>query len=289
MAEFTSHTPGSFSWIELATPDLDGAKNIYGSLFGWETKDLFDAHGNSTYAMSRLNGKSVAGMGLLPTDGEVSLAWTEVSSAGTEVSSAGTEVSSAWTEVSSAWSSYISVLDVDATAEAVVAAGGTVLLAPMDVSKSERMATFADPTGAAFSAWKAGAHMGVGLANVANTYSWNELLTRDVPTAQAFYSEVFGWRYDTEQTSTGEYLIINDGAGGRIAGMLEMPTNAPGERVNHWNVYFTVDDLDAVVEKAQQMGGQVVAPESILLQTRRVITLADSWGATFTLLEPLAQ
>ena len=163
------------------------------------------------------------------------------------------------------------------------------MLAPMDVSKSERMATFADPTGAAFSAWKAGAHMGVGLANVANTYSWNELLTRDVPTAQAFYSEVFGWRYDTEQTSTGEYLIINDGAGGRIAGMLEMPTNAPGERVNHWNVYFTVDDLDAVVEKAQQMGGQVVAPESILLKTRRVITLADSWGATFTLLEPLAQ
>ena len=52
MAEFTSHTPGSFSWIELATPDLDGAKNFYGSLFGWETKDLFDAHGNSTYAMS---------------------------------------------------------------------------------------------------------------------------------------------------------------------------------------------------------------------------------------------
>ena len=40
MARFTSHAPGTFSWIDLATSDQDAAKTFYASLMGWENIDV---------------------------------------------------------------------------------------------------------------------------------------------------------------------------------------------------------------------------------------------------------
>ena len=53
-----------------------------------------------------------------------------------------------------AWTTYINVLDADATAKAVQAAGGQLFMEPMDVPEQGRMAVFADTTGAALAAWQ---------------------------------------------------------------------------------------------------------------------------------------
>lgn len=46
MAEFTSYEPGTPSWIDLATTDLEGAKVFYAGLFGWDAADSpSPAHG----------------------------------------------------------------------------------------------------------------------------------------------------------------------------------------------------------------------------------------------------
>ena len=39
MPHFTSHEPGSFSWVELATSDQQAAKAFYSALFGWAAVD----------------------------------------------------------------------------------------------------------------------------------------------------------------------------------------------------------------------------------------------------------
>jgi predicted enzyme related to lactoylglutathione lyase len=39
VAEFTSHTPGTFSWPELSTTDQKGAVAFYRALFGWDLND----------------------------------------------------------------------------------------------------------------------------------------------------------------------------------------------------------------------------------------------------------
>ena len=38
MAERTQYTPGTFSWVDLATTDPDAAKSFYGALFGWKSR-----------------------------------------------------------------------------------------------------------------------------------------------------------------------------------------------------------------------------------------------------------
>jgi predicted enzyme related to lactoylglutathione lyase len=58
MAERTSYESGTFSWIDLATTDQDGAKAFYAGLFGWECEDT-PVGGGATYTMCRLDGKDV--------------------------------------------------------------------------------------------------------------------------------------------------------------------------------------------------------------------------------------
>lgn len=258
MAEHTSHAPGTPSWVDLFASDLDGAQDFYSTLFGWDIEDQFDDDGNRIYAMARVDGKAVAGMGSIPPG----------------------------VEMPSIWNTYIATDDIDATAQAVEANGGQVLMPPMQVMESGKMASFADPTGAAFSAWQAQQHIGAELGNIANTHSWNELMTRDLSSAQEFYSNVFDWQYEVQQMPDGEYHVIAGGENGGLGGMMTMPNEVPAMVPNYWGVYFTVDDLDASTAKVQELGGQVVMPAMELPGIGQMSTVHDTWGAPFTLIQP---
>ena len=39
MGERTRHSPGTFSWVDLGTTDLDGATAFYEGLLGWDHED----------------------------------------------------------------------------------------------------------------------------------------------------------------------------------------------------------------------------------------------------------
>ena len=92
-----------------------------------------------------------------------------------------------------AWATYVSVTDADETAEKVKDGGGSVIVAPMDVTDLGRMAFFADPTGAVFGVWQPKAFAGADLVNEPVSLTWNEVHTRDTDTDKAFYNSVFGW------------------------------------------------------------------------------------------------
>lgn len=258
MTEHSSHAPGTPSWVDLSASDVDAAKDFYTGLFGWEIEDQFDGDGNRIYAMARLDGKAVAGLGPIPPG----------------------------IEMPSVWNTYVASSDVEATAAAVEAAGGQVVMAPMQVMDSGKMAVFTDPTGAAFSVWEAQGHIGSELGNIANTHSWNELMSRDLQSAQAFYQEVFGWKYDVQQMPNGEYHVIAGGENGGLGGMMDMPAEVPEMVPSHWGVYFTVDDLDASVAKVQELGGQVVMPAMEMPGVGKMSTVHDCCNAPFTLMQP---
>ncbi len=63
MAEFTAHAPGTPSWTDLMSPDVDASVAFYTAVFGWDAEDQFDDQGNRVYVMFRLDGKAVAGLG----------------------------------------------------------------------------------------------------------------------------------------------------------------------------------------------------------------------------------
>src|SRR5262245_39432469 len=59
MAEVSSHTPGTFSWAELATTDQAAATTFYRSLFDWGLNEQ-PMGPAETYSMFTVRGKEVA-------------------------------------------------------------------------------------------------------------------------------------------------------------------------------------------------------------------------------------
>ena len=231
------HPEGLFGWVDLVSTDVDAAKAFYGGLFGWDFEDIPTPMGPS-YTMCSLGGSKVAGIGPQPPD----------------MAAAGAP---------SMWNSYVIVEDLDATCEAVGPAGGAVVMPAMDVMSEGRMAMVADPSGAVVGLWQPRDHQGADVFNVAGTLSWNELETRDLPSALAFYTEVFGWTYDSGD-SPGYNVIqlaAKEGDDKSNGGAMGMPEGVPEELPSFWAVYFAVEDCDAAVARASELGGTNTVPK----------------------------
>jgi predicted enzyme related to lactoylglutathione lyase len=263
MPTFTTHATGSPCWIDLMTPDVDGSKAFYQAVFGWDAEDQFDPDGNRIYTNFSQNGLGVAGMGQQPPE---------------------------MAGVPPVWNTYIAVDDPAATAEKVTGAGGIVMMPPMDVMDAGSMAIFADPTGAAFSVWKAGNHIGAGVCNEPDTWSWNELMTRDIESATRFYTEVFGWGYDeVDMGPMGTYHVIQGGENDGWGGLMAMPPDVPDMVPNHWMVYFAVADVDATIAKVTGAGGMVGSGPMDIPGVGRTAVVHDPAGGSFSVLQPAPQ
>jgi predicted enzyme related to lactoylglutathione lyase len=205
-----------------------------------------------------------------------------------------------------AWGTYIAVESADDSAEKARQAGGSVLTEPFDVLDAGRMAVLADPTGAVFCLWQAGAHRGAQVVNAPGTWNWSNLHTRDAELAKAFYNELFGWVADSVDLGEGEFMMLRlPGYGDFLAqrdpdlrrrqseyqappgfedavGWLILMTGDafPPEQPPHWNVTFSVDDTDRVAARAAGLGGTVLA-EPFDAGPSRVAGIADPQGAVF--------
>jgi hypothetical protein len=249
--EIERYEHGVPSWIDLSTPDPVRAKAFYAGLFGWEIFDGPPEAGG--YAMAYLRDRAVCGIGPQMNPGPP------------------------------AWSTYVNVDDADAVAAAVAANGGQVFVPPMDVLDVGRMAVFADPAGAVFGVWQARSHTGAGIVNEPGTLCWNELVTRDVAGAEAFYGAVFGWGHETSGNGPGAYTEWKL-AGRSIGGMMRKPATMPAEVPPHWMVYFAVADADATVARITELGGTVfMGPMAI--EPGRFAVASDPTGAVFSILE----
>jgi uncharacterized protein len=255
MPEKTSYEPGTPSWVDHASPDLDASIEFYCSLFGWDVPETETSEQTGGYRQAMKGGKAVSGMMPLMQEGQPP-----------------------------AWSTYVSVADADATAAAVKEAGGSVLAEPMDVMDLGRMAVFTDPSGAVFGIWQPGTFLGSGLVNEPGALSWNELNTRDPEGAKGFYGAVFGWDFEeNDMGEMGTYTTLKLGDG-MVGGMLDMGERGVPEQVPaHWQVYFAVEDTDAAVEQAKQGGGSVMV-EPMEVPAGRFAILTDPHGASFAVI-----
>ena len=257
MQENPDPTPGAFCWVELGTTDNEAAKTFYTQLFGWEYED-HPMGPDGVYTMLKLGGKDVGGLYKLMPD----------------MLAQG---------IPPHWMSYVATANADETTEKAKAAGATIMNGPFDVFTLGRMSVIQDPTGAVFSIWQAKDNKGSAAWGVPNAPLWNELGTNDTQKAGEFYSNVFGW---TKQQFPGpmEYTVFNNEDKG-IGGMYQI-TPEMGSVPPHWMVYFAVEDCDAKVQKATELGAQVIRPADDIPGVGRFAILTDSQGAAFALLKP---
>jgi predicted enzyme related to lactoylglutathione lyase len=251
MPERDGYAPGTPSWVDLATPDLDDAKRFYRELFGWEATDAGDPEQTGGYAMFTCGGRVVAGVGPVTQEGQ-------------------------W----SAWTTYFATDDADALAERVKAAGGTALVEPMDVMQAGRMALFAHPAAGFFGAWQAGEHKGAQLVNEPVSLAWNTLVTRDREGATKLLESAFGLRAAEQDFGGGPTTILMLGEDG-VAGLMDPVPGMPESVPAFWGVTFAVTDADATLARAVQLGANETVAPIDMAGVGRLAGVADPWGAQF--------
>jgi predicted enzyme related to lactoylglutathione lyase len=248
MGERTSHPPGTFSWSDLQTDDLDGAKRFYGDLLGWSYADI-PIGDDAVYSMAQVDGHNVAGLGERQDE-----------------------------SIPPHWNCYVTVEDVDASAARAAELGASLLAEPFDVFDAGRMAAFADPQGAVLSLWQPKDSIGAGLVNVPGALTWNDLMSPDIPASSDFYGGLFGWEIAEIEGAGGQYWSITNN--GRTNGGI-MPAPPGGHPV--WNLYFAVEDADAAVAKATSLGASTIMGATDVPNGTRFAVLGDPSGAVFSI------
>ncbi|MFE9998118.1 VOC family protein [Streptomyces avermitilis] len=254
----TRFVTGAPNWLDVGTPDIDGATSFYGGLFGWQFQSAGPDAGG--YGFFQLSGKTAAGgMQTTPEQGPPS------------------------------WTVYFQSPDAEATAKAAEQAGGRVFLPPMDVMGQGHMAILADQAGVPFGIWQPGRNKGLDVAGDPGSLCWIELYTPDIARAAAFYDKVFGWETSAVPFPGGTYTCINPAGtepeamfGGAVP-LQDDPTEA--ESGAYWLPYFEVEDTDATVAEAQELGGKVRMPATDLEGVGRLAKLADPYGARFAVIK----
>ena len=252
----SSYTHGHFSWVDLMSRDMSGAKEFYGELFGWEAADQ-DTQGGPPYACFTMDGQQVAGLGEMND----------------EMKSGG---------VPPVWNSYLNVDDVKRVTDKATELGAKVLVPPFQIMEAGHMAVLQDPAGASISLWQKIQHSGAQLVNDPNSWVWNELVTSEPDKAIKFYGDLFGWTIEKDDSSPNNYWICKNGQ--RMnGGLMEMPPEMQGVPA-HWAVYFAVADIERAMSKVKQLGGAVMR-EPFEVSVGHIGVVADRQGAAFQLIQ----
>lgn len=116
-------THGAFSWTELITSGVPGARDFYGRLFGWQFADMPMKEGG-TYTVISAGGQKIGGIMHTPPQAQ---------------------------GMPPAWGSYVTVDDVDARANDAQKFGGRIIMPPTDIPGVGRFCVIQDPQGAVIS------------------------------------------------------------------------------------------------------------------------------------------
>lgn len=251
MTEATRRKPGAPCWVSLMVHRLDATQEFYGALFGWRFQPGPQQLG--PYVRGLLDGKEVAGIGQLPADRDLPIAWT----------------------------TYLASDDADETAESIRCSGGTVAVGPLDAADAGRLVICSDPTGAVFGVWQAAGHLGTAVVGAPGTPAWNELLTQETESVSKFYKTVFG--YEIEPVApAGPDLVTLKVDDRPVASLRGVGGALPRDRGAHWMTWFEVADTDAAAERVAELGGRVLQPPRDD-PAGRLATVADPEGAVFTI------
>jgi predicted enzyme related to lactoylglutathione lyase len=117
---------GDFCWNELATSDVNKAKDFYSALLGWTFHDI--KTDEMTYTLIKANNREMAGIWQIPAEQQQ--------------------------HIPPHWMAYILVSDVAETLRKAKQHGAQEVKGVTEVSTMGRFAIITDPTGAHIAFWE---------------------------------------------------------------------------------------------------------------------------------------
>ncbi len=243
---------GTPTWTDHASPDAEAARNFYHALFGWQY-DIGGAEFGG-YTTARMGERPVAGLSAFPDHMQ---------------------------GLPSAWGLFFASNDLTADVARAEELGATVLYPAMVVGEFGRMATLTDPTGAPFSFWQAGTHVGWQLSNEPGSVAWHELYTPNAKQSRDFYSTLLNATADPMPGGM-EYYVLKHGED-QLAGIMQIDPSW-GNMPAQWVSYFLVTNVDETVSTVLKHGGKVMG-DIDNSPFGRIAALLDPFGATFKIVE----
>ncbi len=253
--------PLMFSWYELMSKDVPAALAFYREVFGWTTRD--SGLPGAGYTQIFVGEQAIGG----------ALALTD------EMCAAGAQPT---------WLGYVSVPDLAAKTEELVAAGGKVLRPMVEIPGVIRFTMVADPHGAVFVMFRGlieGKDMSAPPPGTAGGVDWHELHAGDGQAAWAFYSKLFGWQKGelaVDMGALGTYQTWTAG-GQPVGGMMTKMAETPAP---FWLYYVHVADLDAALERVRKHGGKVVHGPMPVPGGSTIANCLDPQGVIFAMVAP---
>lgn len=247
-------------WYELGTTDIPAASEFYHSVLDWSIADS-GMEGVSYHLANAPDGVGVAGM---------------MDTAGQEGAPPPN------------WLIYFGCADCDATAAAVTAAGGTIIVPPSDIPGTGRFSVCFDPQGAAFGilqpAPMEAPPQGSAFDQSAPGHgNWHELMSSDPEAGFAFYADLFGWTKGETMPmgEMGNYQLFQHG-GTDIGGMMGLG-NSP---VSAWLPYFGTPGVQEAIGRIQAGGGAIQHGPTDVPGGAYIAVATDPQNAFFAVVGP---
>lgn len=137
---------------------------------------------------------------------------------------------------------YLHAEDIAASAAAVLAAGGQVIVGPMQIMDAGSMALCVDPLGAVFGLWQGNTMPGFAIDDVPGAFCWFDQMSADAERSAAFYQAVFGLGF------------VPMGNGGILAAgeqWIASVSTAPEGEAPSWNPIFFAIDVEETEARAR--------------------------------------
>ena len=247
------HPVGTFCYLESGSASPPRTRRFYADLLEWGT-DVSAFPDGGSYTRFLAAGRPVAG-----------------------VFSVGPEDRA---RLPTQWWPFVTVESAEATLERAVALGASPMGDIVNVPGEFSAAEFYDPAGAICGLWQPGSHTGAQVVGEVGALSWTDLSTPDPEAAADFYEALFGWAHQSVATSAGSYgrFTLDGMAVGGLA--RSDPAADPW-----WRPHVAVEELDAALASASELGGDADAEEDPVEALGRRAVVRDPNGIRLMLIE----
>jgi predicted enzyme related to lactoylglutathione lyase len=111
------------------------------------------------------------------------------------------------------------------------------------------------------------------------SFCWIELATTDQKAAKDFYTSLFGWGVEDSPMGPEEYYSIFKLQGRDTAAACTLRKDQGNQP--YWGIYMAVENADASAKKAEQLGGEILAPPFDVMDHGRMSVIKDPTGTMF--------
>jgi predicted enzyme related to lactoylglutathione lyase len=113
-----------------------------------------------------------------------------------------------------------------------------------------------------------------------SSFCYSELHTKDLTRAKAFYSELFGWKFEDLPVPGMQYAMVHTG-GEQGSGAMNDAAVPP-----MWLTYINVDNVIEATARAAKLGAKVLTTKTEVKDMGWFAVIDDPTGARLALWEP---